>query len=42
MVTASLKNYNFRVPMYEKLFVVSFVGRVVIKTEFPQLGMLEF
>lgn len=34
MVTASLKNYNFRLPMYEKLFVFSFMGGAVILTEF--------
>lgn len=36
MVTAALKNCNFGLPMYEKLFVFSFMGGAVIVTEVPQ------
>ena len=38
MGTAAVKNYNSRLPMYEKLFVFSCMGGAVILTEFPQFG----
>lgn len=43
MGTAAVKNYNSRLPVYEKLFVFSCMGGAVILTEFPPvLDMLPY